>query len=144
MLAARKWPPAGRSFRSSCRNQKRAHSKESSIASMQDARRWVFTTEGPQRFPVRNIHAGIDLRGGFVEPVRATATGKVTITGRQGAYGDIVEISHGNGIATRFCHLSEISVKRGQFVRIGEIIGKIGSTGLSTGPHLHYELSLIH
>jgi murein DD-endopeptidase MepM/ murein hydrolase activator NlpD len=86
-----------------------------------------------------SIHAGIDLRGGVGVPVRATATGKVTIAGRQGGYGNIVEISHGNGFATRFAHLSEISVKIGQVVRIGEMVGRIGSTGRSTGPHLHYE-----
>jgi murein DD-endopeptidase MepM/ murein hydrolase activator NlpD len=85
------------------------------------------------------IHTGIDLRGDTGEPVRATATGKVTIAGRQGGYGNMVEISHGNGLATRFGHLSSISVKVGQVVRIGEIIGNIGSTGFSTGPHLHYE-----
>jgi murein DD-endopeptidase MepM/ murein hydrolase activator NlpD len=85
------------------------------------------------------IHTGIDLRGEVGEPVRATATGKVTIAGRQGGYGNMVEISHGNGLATRFGHLSEISVKVGQVVRIGEMVGRIGSTGLSTGPHLHYE-----
>jgi murein DD-endopeptidase MepM/ murein hydrolase activator NlpD len=85
------------------------------------------------------IHTGIDLRGDTGEPVRATATGKVTIAGRQRGYGNMVEISHGNGLATRFGHLSEISVKVGQVVRIGEIVGSIGSTGLSTGPHLHYE-----
>jgi murein DD-endopeptidase MepM/ murein hydrolase activator NlpD len=85
------------------------------------------------------IHTGIDLRGGFGVPVRATATGKVTIAGRQGGYGNMVEISHGNGLATRFGHLSEVSVKFGQVVRIGEIVGRIGSTGRSTGPHLHYE-----
>lgn len=85
------------------------------------------------------IHTGIDLRGGLGVPVRATATGKVTIAGRQGGYGNMVEISHGNGLATRFGHLSEISVKIGQIVRIGEMVGRIGSTGRSTGPHLHYE-----
>jgi murein DD-endopeptidase MepM/ murein hydrolase activator NlpD len=85
------------------------------------------------------IHTGIDLRGDVGEPVRATATGKVTIAGRQGGYGNMVEISHGNGLATRFGHLSAISVKVGQVVRIGEMVGRIGSTGLSTGPHLHYE-----
>src|SRR5215510_12190364 len=88
------------------------------------------------------IHTGIDLRGDLGEPVRATATGKVTIAGRQRGYGNVVEISHGNGLATRFGHLSEINVKVGQVVRIGEIVGKIGSTGLSTGPHLHYETRL--
>ena len=85
------------------------------------------------------IHTGIDLRGGLGVPVRATATGKVTIAGRQGGYGNMVEISHGNGLATRFGHLSEIGVKIGQIVRIGEMVGRIGSTGRSTGPHLHYE-----
>src|SRR5262249_6698742 len=85
------------------------------------------------------IHTGIDLRGDTGEPVRATATGKVTIAGRAGGYGKMVEISHGNRLATRYAHLSEISVKIGQVVRIGEIIGRIGSTGRATGPHLHYE-----
>jgi murein DD-endopeptidase MepM/ murein hydrolase activator NlpD len=85
------------------------------------------------------IHTGLDLRGDLGEPVRATATGKVTIAGRQGGYGNMVEISHGSGLVTRFGHLSEISVKVGQVVRIGEMVGRIGSTGRSTGPHLHYE-----
>jgi len=85
------------------------------------------------------VHTGIDLRGEIGEPVRATATGNVTIAGREGGYGNMVEINHGNGLATRYGHLSEIKVKIGQFVRIGEIVGKIGSTGRSTGPHLHYE-----
>jgi murein DD-endopeptidase MepM/ murein hydrolase activator NlpD len=85
------------------------------------------------------IHTGIDLRGDVGELVRATATGKVTIAGREGGYGNMVEITHGNGLASRYGHLSEISVKIGQLVRIGEIVGRIGSTGRSTGPHLHYE-----
>jgi murein DD-endopeptidase MepM/ murein hydrolase activator NlpD len=85
------------------------------------------------------IHTGIDLRGEVGEPVRATATGQVTIAGREGGYGNMVEIRHGNGLATRYGHLSAISVKIGQIVRIGEIVGRIGSTGRSTGPHLHYE-----
>jgi murein DD-endopeptidase MepM/ murein hydrolase activator NlpD len=85
------------------------------------------------------IHPGIDLRGDAGEPVRATATGSVTIAGRRGGYGNMVEIGHGNGLTTRYGHLSEIDVKVGQTVRIGEVVGKIGSTGRSTGPHLHYE-----
>lgn len=85
------------------------------------------------------IHTGIDLRGDTGEPVRATATGRVTIAGREGGYGNMIEINHGNGLASRYGHLSQIGVKVGQFVRIGETIGRIGSTGRSTGPHLHYE-----
>jgi murein DD-endopeptidase MepM/ murein hydrolase activator NlpD len=85
------------------------------------------------------IHTGIDLRGEIGEPVHATADGRVSIAGREGGYGNMIEINHGNGFATRYGHLSEIDVKVGQTVRIGDIIGRIGSTGRSTGPHLHYE-----
>jgi murein DD-endopeptidase MepM/ murein hydrolase activator NlpD len=85
------------------------------------------------------MHTGIDLRGEVGEPVRATADGVVKLAGREGGYGNMVEIDHGNGFATRYGHLSQIDVKVGQKVRIGETVGKIGSTGRSTGPHLHYE-----
>ena len=85
------------------------------------------------------IHTGIDLRGDKGDPVRVTANGSVTIASWQGGYGNMVEVDHGNGFATRYGHLSEIDVKVGQTVRIGQTIGKIGSTGRSTGPHLHYE-----
>lgn len=85
------------------------------------------------------IHTGIDMRGDAGDPVRATATGTVTIASWNGGYGKMVEIDHGNGLATRYGHLSAIDVTLGQKVRIGQIIGKIGSTGRSTGPHLHYE-----
>ncbi len=85
------------------------------------------------------IHTGIDLRGDVGEPVHATAAGRITIAGREGGYGNMVEISHGNGLASRYGHLSKIDVKVGQTVHIGEVIGLIGSTGRSTGPHLHYE-----
>jgi len=85
------------------------------------------------------MHTGIDLRGETGEPVRATANGRVTIAGREGGYGNMVEINHGNGLSTRYGHLSRIDVKVGQTVHIGQTIGRIGSTGRSTGPHLHYE-----
>jgi len=85
------------------------------------------------------IHTGIDLRGETGEPVHATAAGRVSIAGREGGYGNMIEINHGNGLATRYGHLSQIDVRVGQTVRIGDIIGRIGSTGRSTGPHLHYE-----
>ena len=85
------------------------------------------------------MHTGIDLRGDYGEPVHATANGKVSFAGRDGGYGNMVEVDHGNGLATRYGHLSEIDVKVGQPVRIGQVLGKIGSTGRSTGPHLHYE-----
>jgi murein DD-endopeptidase MepM/ murein hydrolase activator NlpD len=85
------------------------------------------------------MHTGMDFRGDPGDPARATADGTVTIAAWQGGYGKMVEVDHGNGLATRYAHLSEIIVKVGQRVRAGHIVGKVGSTGRSTGPHLHYE-----
>jgi murein DD-endopeptidase MepM/ murein hydrolase activator NlpD len=85
------------------------------------------------------MHTGIDLRGEEGEPVRATAAGTVTHAGWNGGYGKMVEIDHGNGLATRYAHLSAIEVRVGDKVRIGQTVGLLGSTGRSTGPHLHYE-----
>jgi murein DD-endopeptidase MepM/ murein hydrolase activator NlpD len=85
------------------------------------------------------MHTGIDFRGDLGEPIHATAAGTVTVANLQGGYGKMVEINHGNGLATRYGHLSEIDVSVGDLVRVGEVIGKLGSTGRSTGPHLHYE-----
>ena len=85
------------------------------------------------------MHTGLDMRGNTGEPVRVTANGKVTIAGVNGGYGKMVEVEHSNGLATRYAHLSAIDVKVGQTVKLGQIIGKLGSTGRSTGPHLHYE-----
>jgi len=85
------------------------------------------------------MHTGIDFRGNPGEPVRATASGTVTAAGWSGGYGRMVEIEHANGVSTRYGHLSEIDVKVGQSIRIGQVVGRLGSTGRSTGPHLHYE-----
>ena len=85
------------------------------------------------------MHSGLDIRGSVGDAVRATAAGKVTQAGWNGGYGKLVEIDHGNGLATRYGHLSEFNVTVGQNVRIGQTIGRVGSTGRSTGPHLHYE-----
>jgi murein DD-endopeptidase MepM/ murein hydrolase activator NlpD len=85
------------------------------------------------------MHTGLDMRGDTGDPVRATANGTVTSAGPNGGYGKMVEIEHRNGLSTRYAHLSSIDVKVGQTVKIGQIVGKIGSTGRSTGPHLHYE-----
>src|SRR5438552_3932848 len=85
------------------------------------------------------MHTGLDFRGETGEPVRATANGTVTGAGWSGGYGRMVEVDHGNGLATRYGHLSIIDVRAGETIRIGQIVGRIGSTGRSTGPHLHYE-----
>ncbi|MEO6946897.1 MAG: peptidoglycan DD-metalloendopeptidase family protein [Nitrobacter sp.] len=85
------------------------------------------------------MHTGVDFRAAMGDPVRVTANGKVVSTGWAGGYGQMVEVDHGNGLSTRYGHLSEIVVKVGQSVKIGEVVGEVGSTGRSTGPHLHYE-----
>jgi len=86
------------------------------------------------------LHSGVDLRAAYGDPVRATASGRVTIAASTGGYGDLVEIDHGAGLATRYGHLSEIDVSEGAWIEAGAIIGRIGVTGRSTGPHLHYEV----
>ena len=86
------------------------------------------------------LHSGMDLRAPYGDPVRATASGRVTVAENSGGYGNMVEVDHGAGLATRYGHLSQIDVSEGQWVEAGAIIGRIGSTGRSTGPHLHYEV----
>jgi murein DD-endopeptidase MepM/ murein hydrolase activator NlpD len=85
------------------------------------------------------MHSGLDFRSQTGDPVRVTANGRVESAGWNGGYGKMVEVDHGNGFSTRYGHLSEITVKAGQWVKSGQIVGRVGSTGRSTGPHLHYE-----
>ena len=85
------------------------------------------------------MHTGLDFRASTGDPVRVTANGKVVSAGWSGGYGRMIEVDHGNGLATRYGHLSEIDVKVGEIVKIGQVVGLVGSTGRSTGPHLHYE-----
>jgi murein DD-endopeptidase MepM/ murein hydrolase activator NlpD len=85
------------------------------------------------------MHTGIDFRAPSGTPVRATAAGKVVESGHTGGYGNMVEIDHGHGLTTRYAHLSTLDVDAGENVQKGTVIGRVGSTGRSTGPHLHYE-----
>jgi murein DD-endopeptidase MepM/ murein hydrolase activator NlpD len=85
------------------------------------------------------MHTGLDFRGSTGDPVYATAAGTVALAGPNGGYGKMVEIDHGNGLSTRYGHLSAIAVSAGQRVKAGQLVGRVGSTGRSTGPHLHYE-----
>lgn len=86
------------------------------------------------------MHSGMDFKAPTGTPVRATGDGVVIKAGRKGGYGKTVEIRHKNGLTTRYAHLSRISVKQGQRISVGKVIGNVGSTGRSTGPHLHYEV----
>src|SRR6201998_1857756 len=85
------------------------------------------------------MHTGLDFRAAMGDPVRATANGKVVSAGWAGGYGRMVEIDHGNGLSTRYGHLSEIGVKVGDPIKIGQVIGAVGSTGRSTRPRVHSE-----
>jgi murein DD-endopeptidase MepM/ murein hydrolase activator NlpD len=87
------------------------------------------------------MHTGVDLAAASGTPVRATGPGEVTIAGANGGYGNMVEIDHGNGITTKYGHLSTIAVEVGEVAATGAMIGRSGSTGRSTGPHLHYEIT---
>ena len=88
------------------------------------------------------MHAGIDMAGSHGEAIYAAADGTVTSAGRNGAYGNAIDIGHGKGLSTRYGHLSRILVREGEKVEKGQVIGRMGSTGRSTGTHLHYEVRI--
>lgn len=103
----------------------------------------ITSTFGMRRHPIlgyRRMHSGIDFGGGYGAPIYAVTDGIVTMAGRNGGYGNFVKLNHGGGLGTGYGHMSRIAVRPGQRVSRGQVIGYIGSTGLSTGPHLHYEL----
>ena len=98
---------------------------------------------GMRRHPIlgyRRMHGGLDFGGGYGAPIYAVTDGRVRFSGRNGGYGNQVRLSHPNGLSSSYSHMSRATVRSGQQVKRGQVIGYIGSTGLSTGPHLHYEL----
>jgi len=86
------------------------------------------------------LHAGLDIANRIGTPIVAPARGTVVSAGWQNAYGNCVVLNHGNSITTRYAHMQSFSVKEGQVVNRGDVIGAVGNTGRSTGPHLHYEV----
>lgn len=103
----------------------------------------VSSRFGMRRHPIlgySRMHKGMDFRGGYGTPILAATDGRVARAGWAGGYGKQVRLSHSGGLMTSYSHMSRIVAKPGQGVRQGQVIGYIGSTGLSTGPHLHYEL----
>ncbi len=90
----------------------------------------------------KGYHTGVDMRGGTGQKILATAEGVVTRAFFNGSYGRYIEIDHGNGYTTKFAHMKKLLVKRGDHVKRGQAIGTVGSSGRSTGPHLHYEVCL--
>lgn len=110
----------------------------SSVASAQ-----VTSNYGMRQDPFHKgarMHSGIDIAAPTGTPVVATGDGWVTFAGWRGGYGYMIEIQHPSGHSTRFAHLSRILIAQSQPIRRGTVIGLIGSTGRSTGPHLHYEV----
>jgi murein DD-endopeptidase MepM/ murein hydrolase activator NlpD len=104
---------------------------------------WLTSAFGSRRDPFtgdRNFHPGLDISASYGDRVFAPATGKVSVYGQSGNYGNLVVIDHGYGIVTKFGHLSKFAVGNGQQVNRGDVIGYVGSTGRSTSPHLHYEI----
>lgn len=88
------------------------------------------------------FHAGLDFKGPIGAPIFAAAKGKIAFVGQRSGYGNCVEIDHGNGLRTRYAHMSAFRARVGQPVMAGQVIGAVGSTGRSTGPHLHFEVRL--
>lgn len=109
---------------------------------------WPTSGEVSSRFGWRNspwgggqeLHPGIDIANSMGTPIFATADGEVVLSGWSGGYGNIVQINHGKGIETIYGHNSRVIVNAGQAVKKGQVIAYLGSTGRSTGPHLHYEV----
>lgn len=88
------------------------------------------------------FHSGQDIDAQIGDPVKAGASGQVTFVGWQNGYGQLIVIDHGGGLTSRYGHLSHIDVAQGQTIERGQFIGRVGSTGRSTGPHLHYEIRI--
>ncbi|MGY6550774.1 MAG: M23 family metallopeptidase [Erythrobacter sp.] len=98
---------------------------------------------GMRRHPIlgyRRMHSGVDFAARHGTPIVAVSDGRVSGAGRSGGCGIAVQLDHAGGLRTRYCHMSRMAVSAGQNVRRGQVIGYVGSTGLSTGPHLHYEM----
>ena len=107
---------------------------------------WVSSHFGYRSDPftaAKKFHSGIDLAARRGTPIHATGKGEVVYAKMSyGGYGNLVKIDHGDGLITKYAHMQLINVKKGDIVERGQIVGKVGTTGRSTGPHLHYEVNL--
>ena len=124
----------------------RRHALAEATPSIWPTRGWLTDSFGRRRDPFTGeggYHAGLDISADHGEPVYATATGTVEAAEPSGAYGNMVVVSHGFGISTRYAHLSRFAVKAGDRVQRGDLVGFAGATGRATGDHLHYEV-LVH
>ncbi|MDR2054345.1 MAG: M23 family metallopeptidase [Desulfovibrio sp.] len=117
-----------------------------SVPSIWPAVGFISSTFGRRASPLggmgTDFHKGLDISNRVGTPVVAPAEGTVTLTAPDGAYGNSIEINHGNGIKTKYAHLQRWIVQPGQWVKRGQVIGYVGMSGRTTGPHLHYEVHL--
>jgi murein DD-endopeptidase MepM/ murein hydrolase activator NlpD len=117
--------------------------QQASIPSSRPSNGYITSGFGTRVDPFRGgraHHLGIDFDANTGDPVRAAADGVVSYVGTKSGYGNVVEIDHGNGYTTLYGHNSRFSVKVGDLVRVGQEVAKAGSTGRSTGPHVHFEV----
>lgn len=117
--------------------------RQASLSGRPVARGWMSSRFGYRTDPFKGtlaMHKGVDFAGKEGSDVVATASGVVTYAGERYGYGQMVEINHGNGLSTRYGHAKELLVKTGDLVRPGQAIALMGSSGRSTGPHVHYEV----
>jgi len=131
-----RWGKDGQMFAASSIGQPRAVPVGQPVAGR------ITSHYGMRRHPIlgySRMHAGIDFGASYGSPIYAVADGTVTFSGRHGGHGNYVRLLHGGGLATGYGHMSRIAVSNGTHVRAGQVIGYVGSTGLSTGPHLHFE-----
>jgi murein DD-endopeptidase MepM/ murein hydrolase activator NlpD len=116
----------------------------SSTSSSPSSSGLIWPVAGPITSPYGmrwgSLHPGIDIGAGTGTPIKAAAGGRVIVAGYSGGYGNLTVIDHGNGIATAYAHQSSLAASAGQQVGQGQVIGYVGSTGFSTGPHLHFEV----
>jgi murein DD-endopeptidase MepM/ murein hydrolase activator NlpD len=125
------------------RNVDRRNALAAATPSIWPSKGWLTSTVGARRDPITGAdayHAGLDIAGDRGQPVYATAEGTVAEAGYQGDYGNLIILNHGFGLETRYGHLLNYSVKAGDHVQRGDIIGHVGATGHATGYHLHYEV----
>ncbi len=119
---------------------------EASLPSLSPVRYpYLSSSYGWRRHPIsgrHSMHEGLDFAAPHGAPIYAASGGVVSAAGYQAGYGKTIEIEHGNGLMTRYAHASSLGVKAGDLVEKGQEIGKVGSTGRSTGPHLHFEVRM--
>jgi murein DD-endopeptidase MepM/ murein hydrolase activator NlpD len=121
----------------------RRHALAAATPSIWPVAGWLSSSYGTRTDPFndeKSFHPGLDISADYGTPVLATADGTIENAGLSGNYGNMVVVDHGFGITTKYGHLSRIAVGSGQQIKRGDILGYVGSTGRSTGPHLHYEI----